>query len=357
MGKRAAIWIFVCALLAAGGKCVHAQAALMMEEPYGFIGAVNPTGHNALYFERVCAETPVKLRRCQAGEMGVVLSRYEGLAGYDWVAIPLIPYLYSVETAAQVPAHVDRPTVNRLRDRYHEAHLLSLGENLEPGDFFHGGWTELVGTSYERRIYAFRFATTPEQDDALIARLNAGVNRSNFRLLFNNCADFARAQLNAYFPGVFKRSIFPDAGMTTPKQIAYKLERYACRHPEMQLAIFEIPQIPGFRRTSRSNKSVAESLTTTAYAVPIVLANPYLAGGLVVDYLARGRHHILPKHPQLLTPQTLDKLNSSALTVLVAKGQNPASAGMQASGAVAAPADESETETQSGLQESKLSHE
>jgi hypothetical protein len=91
----------------------------------------------------------------------------------------------------------------------------------------HGGWTQLVGVSYERRIYAFRFETTEEQDDAFIAQMNAGQNRSHFHLLFNNCSDFARIMLNFYFPGTFRRSVFPDAGMTTPKQIAYKLERYA----------------------------------------------------------------------------------------------------------------------------------
>ena len=52
-----------------------AQAALLMEEPYGFFGSVNPTGHNAIYFEHICAETPVKLRRCESGEMGAVIAR------------------------------------------------------------------------------------------------------------------------------------------------------------------------------------------------------------------------------------------------------------------------------------------
>jgi len=27
----------------------HAQAALLMEEPYGIFGTLNPTGHNAIY--------------------------------------------------------------------------------------------------------------------------------------------------------------------------------------------------------------------------------------------------------------------------------------------------------------------
>jgi hypothetical protein len=54
----------------------HAQAALLMEEPYGLFGALNPTGHLAIYFERVCADTPMRLRRCTAGEAGSVIARY-----------------------------------------------------------------------------------------------------------------------------------------------------------------------------------------------------------------------------------------------------------------------------------------
>ena len=219
-----------------------------MEEPYGFFGAVNPTGHNAIYFERICAETPVKLRRCQPGELGAVIARYQGIDGYDWVAIPLIPYLYSVENAADVPAHVDHDLVVELRGRYHEEHLASLGAELTPGNLVHGGWTQLLGAAYERRIYAFRFDTTEEQDDALIEKLNAGPNRTEFDLLFNNCADFARVVLNDYFPRTFRRSIFPDAWMTTPKQITYKLVRFARKNPGTELTVFEIPQIPGYRR-------------------------------------------------------------------------------------------------------------
>ena len=309
---------------------VHAQAALLMEEPYGVFGAVNPTGHTALYFERICAETPVELRRCGPGEMGAVIARYQGIDGYDWIAIPLIPYLYAVENATDVPQHVDHETVNRLRDRYREAHLLSLGANLSPGNLVHGGWTQLVGAAYERRIYAFAFATTAEQDDALIARLNAGPNDSDFDLLFSNCADFARRILSSYFPHTFRRSIFPDAGLTTPKQLAFKLVRWGRKHPEAQVAVFEIPQIPGYRRLSHANKNIDESFITTAYAVPITILNPWVAGGLFVDYLVRGRVvHLVPKSPTVLSPENL-----AALTVTGPSKQNPAIAGAQAPGVV-----------------------
>jgi hypothetical protein len=282
-----------------------AQAALLIEQPYGFFGTVNPTGHSAVYFERICAETPTRLRRCQPGELGAVLSRYQGISGYDWVAIPLVPYLYSVDDLTAVQPYVDQVVVKRLRSRYHEAHLLSLGDRLRPGNLIKGGWTQLVGAAYERRIYALRFETSEQQDDALITMLNSQPNHSHFDLIVNNCADFARKLLNSYYPGRFKRGIFPDAGISTPKQLARKLARCARRYPDMNLAVFEIPQIPGNRRRSRPNKDVDESLTTTLYAIPIALVNPYLAGGLFVDYLVRGRYRIVPKHPMVLTPDEL----------------------------------------------------
>ena len=307
----------------------HAQAALLMEEPYGFFGALNPTGHNAIYFERICAETPVNLRRCEPGELGAVIARYQGIDGYDWVAIPLIPYLYSVENAADVPAQVDRRTVMQLRSRYREEHLASLGADLQAGNMVHGGWTQLLGAAYERRIYAFRFQTTEEQDDALIEKLNAGPNRTSFNLLFSNCADFARVVLNGYFPRTFSRSIFPDAGMTTPKQITYKLVRYARKHPEAQLTVFEIPQIPGYRWRSRAVKGIDESIVTTIYAIPIALANPYLAGGLFINYLVRGRYQLIPKNSAVLGPENL-----SALTLPSSTQENSAIAGVQAPNAV-----------------------
>lgn len=311
-----------------GSRC-QGQAALLLEEPYGFFGTLNPTGHNAVYFARICSDTPTKLRRCQAGELGSVIARYQGINNFDWIAVPLIPYFYSVEASDQIPDHVTREQVNLLRDRYYEAHLQGL-EDTDRGSFVHGGWTQLLGTAYERRTYVFRFNTTPEQDDALIASLNDKTNRSHFNLFYNNCADFAREVLNTYFPRTFGRSIFPDAGMTTPKQITYKLVRYSRKHPEAHLQIFEISQIPGYRRMSRRNKSISESLTTTAYAVPILLMNPYLAGGIFIDYLARGRFHLVLRHPDVLSPADLSALTDYAVPI-----ENSAIAGNQATSAAA----------------------
>jgi hypothetical protein len=76
----------------AGASKAYGDASLLIEEPYGFFGSVNLTRHSAIYLNRVCAESPTVLRRCQPGETGVVVSRYSRIRSFDWVAIPLLPY-------------------------------------------------------------------------------------------------------------------------------------------------------------------------------------------------------------------------------------------------------------------------
>jgi hypothetical protein len=298
----------IAAMAILGGTRLSAQAALLLEQPYGVFGALNPTGHAAIFVEHVCADSPVHLRPCEPGETGVVISRYKGIAGYDWLAIPLIPYLYAVDDAAMVPAHVDVPTVDRMRAHYRESHLAILGDDLPPGNFFSGGWTELVGTAYDRRTYAFRFATTPEQDRDLIAHLNERENRSHFNIFYNNCADFDRFILNHYFPKQFRRMIFPDAGITTPKHVTHRLVTYAKHHPEAQMSIFLIPQVPGYRRQSRSIHGVTESFLANGYVLPVMMIHPYVAGGLIVDYLLRGLYRDVPKNPESVDAAHMEAL-------------------------------------------------
>jgi hypothetical protein len=298
-------FLLVVSLLLLPGSRSSAEAALLMEQPFGFFGFLNPTGHDAVFFQRICAETPVKLRRCAAGEQGAVITRYQGIADYDWIAMPLLPYLYAVEDGSEVPARTDRQTVTALRDKYHEAHLQSLGKDVPRGDDVKRGWSQFVGVAYDRRLYAFRFATTEEQDDALIAQMNAAPNRSRFNLIRRNCADFNSGILNFYFPKTFNRKILPDGGITTPRQVTYQLQSYARKHPETQLAVFDIPQIPGNRHRSHSNKSIAQSLITSGYVVPLGFISPYIAGGIIVDYLVWGRYPLDLKHAMVLSPENM----------------------------------------------------
>ena len=120
-------------LLGTFGLQAGASATLLIEEPYGKLGFFTATGHAAVYLSGVCAQTPLILRRCAPGESGVVLSRYDGVQGYDWIAIPLVPYLYAVERPEDVPLFADTKTVAFLRDRYRRKYLEDIIPDLPNG--------------------------------------------------------------------------------------------------------------------------------------------------------------------------------------------------------------------------------
>src|SRR6201987_5710560 len=112
------VFIKLAVMILASASRAGASATLLLEEPYGRMGFFTATGHAAVYLSGVCADTPLVLRRCAPGETGVVLSRYDEVGGYDWVAIPLIPYLYAVERPEDVPLFANAKMAAFLRDRY-----------------------------------------------------------------------------------------------------------------------------------------------------------------------------------------------------------------------------------------------
>ena len=223
----------------------RADASLLLEEPFGKFGAMSPTGHAAIWLDQVCADSPTHLRPCKDGEAGVVLSRYHRVDGYDWLAMPLLAYLYAVDDASEIPDSATPKLELKLRDEYRRDHLLDLVPDDPDHEIPGGEWIQLVGASYDRRIWGFTVNTTPEQDAALIARFNRRRNISHFNLFFNNCANFSQKILNFYYPHSIHRNFIADVGMMTPKQAAKSLVKYSRRHPEMELHAFVIPQVPG----------------------------------------------------------------------------------------------------------------
>src|ERR1700691_152075 len=121
-------------LVAGCASLAGASATLLLEEPYGKLGFFTATGHAAVYLSGVCAETPLVLRPCALGELGAVISRYDGVGGYDWVAIPLIPYLYAVEQPDNIPLFVDPKMVTFLRDQYRRKHLEGVAPDKDNGE-------------------------------------------------------------------------------------------------------------------------------------------------------------------------------------------------------------------------------
>ena len=281
-------------LLVCHAARAKADAAFLMEEPFGGFGSINPTGHAAVYLNHICAETPTRLRICRPGEAGAVISRYHKINGYDWIAIPLVPYLYAVDRVEDVPESADAALRAQLRDAYRRKHLLGLAptvtEGEKAGEAPGGEWVQLVGSSYDRKIYGFQIETTQQEDERFIAKFNDRRNVSHFNLFFHNCADFSRDVLNTFYPHAVRRNYFVDTGMTTPKQVARSLTKYAKRHPNLAFSTFVIPQVPGGIPRSRSINGVVEALVKSKkYVVPLAVFHPELTAAMAVAYLTKGR--------------------------------------------------------------------
>jgi hypothetical protein len=302
MGLRR--WIAAVFLLCAlGGGYAHASATLLLEEPYSYDGTFAGTGHVALYLDRVCADSPFVLRRCKTGEQGIVLSRYHGVAGHDWYAIPLMPYLYAVELPEQVPLFADPKLVSFLRDQYRRKHFSSFIPAAPDGEVPEGPWVQLVGSSYDRTSYAFEIETSAEKDDELIRRFNADPNHGIYKLLSRNCADFVREIVNFYYPGALHRGIIGDFGVTTPKQIAKCLVKFSKHHPELQSASFVIPQVPGTVRRSKPVRGVVESaFKAKKYMAPLLLWHPAIVGCFAAAYFTGSRGFDPSRHALVFDP-------------------------------------------------------
>ncbi|MEZ2348665.1 hypothetical protein [Terriglobus sp. RCC_193] len=268
----------------------RADVALLMEQPYGEFGKYNPTGHAAVFLSDICAETPTQLRRCRPGEYGSVISRYHKIHHQDWIAMPLVPYLYGVERPSQIPASVTKDQVKQLREAYWHDHLQQIAPPNKNGDAPKGEWPQLVGSLFDRTIFGFSVHSTQEQDDRFIAIFNDRRNVGHFNLFFHNCADFSRTVLNMYYPGAIHRNIFADLGLTTPKAAANSLVKYGEKHPELHPTTFEMHQVPGEMPRSGNIDGVSESLVKSKkYLIPLAILQPIATGAVAVDFLTRGR--------------------------------------------------------------------
>lgn len=290
MKRLITLQILILAVIAGLSRPAHAAAALLLEEPFGHLGALTATGHAAVYLSKVCASSPVVLRRCNENEEGVVISRYRGIAGYDWVAIPLIPYLYAVESPDQVPLFANAKLEAFLRNHYRRKYLESVAPDAPDGEPPGGNWVQLVGAAYDRTIYSYEIETSEDRDNALIRELNSRPNNSHFSLLTSNCADFARSIINFYYPKTLHRNLIADLGITSPKQLARLLVKYNRRHEEVGFSSFVIPQVPGtIPRSTPVYGGLESILKSKKYLLPLAFLHPAVTAGLAVAYLGTGR--------------------------------------------------------------------
>jgi len=179
---------------------------------------VTGSGHTAVYFSRICAESPVKLRLCHPGEEGSIMSNYINLGEaqrYEWNIVPLSVYVYGVEDPRSRPMFGSPKVKALLEERYRDRDLSDycFRQNCRQSD--KAEWRDMVAAGMQRSMYIFMVRTTRQQDLDLIAKFNALPNQNHFNGMTRSCADFVKGVVDTYFPHAAHRDVINDFGMTS----------------------------------------------------------------------------------------------------------------------------------------------
>src|ERR1700746_16940 len=317
---------FITALTKALGLIALA-ACLVTSRAYGDVGVilnetlnesvarVTGSGHTAVYFSRICPDTPIKLRLCRPGENGSVMSNYINLGEderYEWNIAPFNLYVYGVDDPA------DRPMVGTdkikavLEERYREG---SLAAYCTVKDCLKGDkaeWREMVGANMIRSMYIFVVETTLQQDEDLIAKFNAMPNENHFNGMTRNCADFTKNVIDTYFPHSAHRDVINDFGMTSPKAVARTFSHYAQTHPESNFRVLHFSQLPGTIKRSTEPRSGTEQLfRSKKLLIPMVIFADHELPVVAAAYLITGRFNPQREFEQHATVEPV-QLNTSA---------------------------------------------
>jgi len=99
------------------------------------------------------------------------------------------------------------------------------------------------------------------------------------------------------------RSFLVDLGLTTPKQVARSLTKYAKKNPRLPFTVFIIPQVPGEIPRSHRVDGVVESLVKSKkYVVPLAVFYPEFTAALGAAYLTDGRFAPPKDAPAVMLP-------------------------------------------------------
>ena len=290
------VFSFVLVLLLAclGGSKAYGDVGVVLNESLDTsVARITGSGHTAVYFSRICPESPVKLRLCEPGEQGSVISNYITLGEdqpFEWNIVPLNVYVYGVENPRYRPMVGSQKIKHVLEARYREKYLSEYCASESCQTSHKAEWREMVGASLERSIYMFVVDTTVQQDLALIEQFNAEANENHFNGMIRNCADFTRRIINTYFPNATEPDYINDFGMTSPKAIARSFTRYAHRHPDAGFRVLHFAQVPGtIKRSSECRAGTEQLVRSKKLLVPMLIFADHVLPFVAASYILTGR--------------------------------------------------------------------
>jgi len=272
---------------------------------------ISSTGHSAIYFSRICPESPVKLRLCRPGELGSIMSNYVNIgedSSYEWNIVPLNIYLYGVEDPRNRPLFASYKIKHLLEERYRQNYLSDYCTTESCLTSSKSEWREMVGATMIRGVYIFAVHTTVDEDLRVIAEFNNSVNKNHFNGVTRNCADFTKHIINTYFPHAAKVDYLNDFGMTSPKAVARTFTHYGLHHPESHFRVMHFAQVPGITKRSRTVRSGTEQLFHSGkLLLPMALISYYTVPVVTVSYFTTARFNVqkeFARHPASETSPT-----------------------------------------------------
>jgi hypothetical protein len=299
-------------MLFATGPRAFADVGVVLNESLDTsVARITGSGHSAVYFSRICPASPVKLRLCQPGEQGSVMSNYTTLGEdqpYEWNIVPLSIYLYGVENPHYRPIVGSEKIKRVLEERYRKNYLPDYCASESCQTSNKAEWREMVAATLSRSMYIFSIGTTLEQDLALIEDFNSQPNENHFNGMIRNCADFTRRVINTYFPNATGPDYINDFLMTSPKAIARSFTLYAHRHPDAGFRVLHFAQVPGtIKRSTECRGGTEQLVRSKKLLVPMAVFASHALPVVAASYILTGRFNPqreLEEHPTVEATQT-----------------------------------------------------
>lgn len=278
------LFLFVCLLTVfIAPTNTYADVSLLIHEATGYSGEMTGAGHVTVYLSNVCTDAPLVLRLCRDDEpKGVVVASYPAFSkqntDYRWFAMPVLPYIYGVDSEKEIPLYANGKVRTLLREKNRAEYLSKIIPRDELAtEQPSGRWSGVIGAALNRDLYALTVKTTAEQDAKFLEKYNISPKGNDFNIMFKNCADFTRKVMNFYFPGSASRDFINDFGMTTPKALARSFNGYAAARPNLMFHITKYPQLDGTILRSFGNRNFTETaFTSRKYYITQLLTMPTL---------------------------------------------------------------------------------